>query len=126
MRAAEVTWPLRMGALRSARIRTRLPARSTWSMVFMRLLPLSDLLVSVRRPGPTPCSLVCHQHSGVEHAVGKAPLVVVPGKNLDHAAGDLGQGGIKNGRTRIVIEVAGDQRLGVVAQNILETAFTGL
>src|SRR5688572_28847347 len=42
-------------------------------------------------------------HRHVEHAVGEAPLVVVPRGHLHQAAGYLGEGRVEDRRARIVV-----------------------
>ncbi len=55
--------------------------------------------------------------ASVEHAVGEAPLVVVPGHHFQQAAADLGVVGVEYGRHGVVVEIAGDQWQGVACQN---------
>src|SRR5262249_22436076 len=111
MRVSSVIRPASScGTLRSARMNTRLPRRS-WSA---SLLNFIVLLCRVQGDGD------------VQHAVGKAPLVVVPGGDLDEgAARDLGQRRIDDRAGRIVVEVGGDQLLGRVFENSLQVAFGG-
>src|SRR5690606_682183 len=65
------------------------------------------------------------RNGGVEHAVGEAPLVVVPRTHLDQVAGDLGQAFVHRAGGGRVIEVGRHQRLVGVGQNALEGAFGG-
>ncbi|MCF0253498.1 MAG: FAD-dependent oxidoreductase, partial [Duodenibacillus sp.] len=59
-----------------------------------------------------------HRDGRVDHALGEAPLVVVPGRDLDEvAAVDLGQGGLEDGAARVVVEVDRHERLVVVAEH---------
>ena len=50
---------------------------------------------------------LAHRHRGVDHAVGKAPLVVVPRHHAhERAVHDLGLVHVEDRRVRIVVEVA--------------------
>src|SRR3954467_1151943 len=112
MRASLVTLPPSTGTFRSSRIRTRLPARS-WSA--MRSTFTARAL---RGPGPG--------DGRVEHAIGEAPLVVVPRAHLDQRAfADARQGGVVGGRSRVVVVVDGDQLLVGVGQHALQSAVGG-
>src|SRR5213075_1117006 len=108
--------------LRSERMKTRLPRRST---SVMRL----NLMTS-RRTGLFDRGERADfgEHRGdVEHPVGEAPLVVVPRVHLHQVAfGDLGERGLEDRAGGIVIEVRGDERLGAVLKNALEIAVAGL
>lgn len=54
----------------------------------------------------------------IQHAVGETPFVVVPGQHLEQStAADLGVVGVEDRRQRVVVEVAGDQGQGVVAED---------
>src|SRR5256885_14728136 len=70
MRVSSVILPFSIGTLRSARMKTRLPRRSR----------------SVMRLKRTALLRVHQRHGGVEHAVGEAPLVVVPGADFHQRA----------------------------------------
>ena len=60
----------------------------------------------------------------VDHLVGEAPLVVVPGDELDKVAveGDAGLG-VENGGVRVGAEVGGDDLVVNILQNALHGAF---
>src|SRR5437867_13346031 len=96
-------------------MKTRLPASGT---SLMRLKRTALLRVHQR-------------HGGVEHAVGEAPLVVVPGADFhQRALGHTGQPGVENGARRVVVEVRGHQRLAVYSsrpfRSVSEACFTAL
>ena len=103
-----VTTPSLTGTFRSSRIRTRLPARS-------RSLMRSSLharCACLGRPRPG--------ERGVEHAVGEAPLVVVPGAHLDQRpAMTLVMRRIEDRGVRVVVEVDRHQRRLGVGQDAL-------
>ena len=105
------------GALRSARTSTRLPATSGrcrgQSSCRRRAAcssgPLEDLL------------------SELDHAVRVAPLVVVPGDDLDEVAVDhAGQQRVKDRGVRRVDDVAGDDRVIGVLQDACKRTGVGL
>src|SRR6476659_6190405 len=60
----------------------------------------------------------------VEHAVREAPLVVVPGRDLDERAvrRHAGERRVEDRAGGIVVEVRRDERLGVVLEDALEIA----
>src|SRR4051812_21002633 len=112
MRASLVTLPSSTGTFRSSRIRTRLPRRS-WSAMRSTFMTRPS---GGFRPGDR----------GVEHAVGEAPLVVVPGAHLDQRAfADARHGRIVGGRRRIMVVVDRDQLLLGVREHALHGAFGG-
>jgi hypothetical protein len=47
----------------------------------------------------------------VDHSVGEAPLVVVPGDHLHVAAVDAGESSVEDGRGGVADDVGGDQRV---------------
>src|SRR5450830_2082958 len=53
----------------------------------------------------------------IQHAVGEAPLIVVPGQYFQQFAAGLGVVGVEDRRQRVVVEVTGNQRQGVVAED---------
>lgn len=62
----------------------------------------------------------------VEHTVGEAPFVVVPGKDTAQAAiEDFRLKRVDGGAVRIVVEVDRDQRLAAEAKDAFEGAFRG-
>src|SRR5260221_2940838 len=133
MRGSWVMRPSSSGTLRSARMKTRLPRRSPSDMRrnFMKTssprrrgprLKKSEggAKNSQIRRGPrlrgddiSALQLLreCDSHLGksnrdIEHAVGEAPLVVIPGVDLDQrAVGHLGDRGVEDRARRIVVEV---------------------
>src|ERR1700728_2709293 len=108
MRASLVTTPSRTGTLRSSRIRTRLLRRSASVMrtTFMQR-------AASARPRP--------RQRGIEHTVGEAPFVVVPGAHLDQRALDhLGERGVEDRGVCVVVEIDGYQRRIVVGEDSLE------
>src|SRR5215212_8105927 len=107
IRVSSVIPPSCIGTLKSTRISTRLPARSTSDMRLKRIAAAELLRVHER-----------NRH--VQHAIAEAPLVVVPRRNLDQRAfADLRQRRIKNGAGRIVVEVGGNEQLAAVLQDAL-------
>ena len=59
-----------------------------------------------------------HRAGRVKHAVGEAPFVVVPGSDLHKTiAGDLRQRGVEDRAVVIAVEVGGDEKLVVVAED---------
>src|SRR5216117_1942009 len=111
MRVSSVILPPSIGTLRSARMKTRLPASGT---SLMRLKRTALLRVHQR-------------HGGVEHAVGEAPLVVVPGADFhQRALGHAGQASVENCARRVVVEVRGHQRLAGVLEQALQVGLGGL
>src|SRR5882757_1583588 len=59
--------------------------------------------------GPVALAQLAHRDGGVGHAVGEAPLVVVPGDDADEgAAQDLGLVDAKGRRVRVMVEVGRD------------------
>src|ERR1700692_2514457 len=118
MRASLVTTPSCTGTFKSSRISTRFPARSKLDifLIFISFAPADSRSLC---SGPRQC--------GVEHSVGEAPFVAVPGADLDQGAlNDLGERRIVGRRRRIVIEVHGDQRPIVVGQDAFQVAVRGL
>src|SRR5438309_7912646 len=95
MRVSSVMRPFSIGTLRSARMKTRLPRRSTSTM---RL----NFITSLGERDPD----FGEGHRDIQHAVGEAPLVVVPRGHLDQRAiRHARQRGIEDGAGRVVVEV---------------------
>src|SRR5690348_16913464 len=106
MRASLVTLPSLTGTFRSSRIRTRFPARS-WSTMRSTFMTRS---LRRFRPGDR----------GVQHAVREAPLVVVPGADLDQRAfRHARHGRVVGRRGRVVVVVDRDERLVRVVEDAL-------
>src|SRR5437870_4080549 len=107
MRASLVTAPFCTGTFKSSLIRTRLPRRSVSVIRNTFILSYSGLRL---RPG----------HSGVEHAIREAPLVVVPRAHLHERAFDhLGERGVERRGMRIVVEVDRHERAVTVREDAL-------
>ena len=70
--------------------------------------PLFSIVQSLR---------VDKRFGGIQHAVGEAPLVVVPAHDFHQTTLNAGLGGIKVGGERAVVKVDGYQRLGVDIQH---------
>ena len=51
------------------------------------------------------------QGGQANQSVGVAPLVVVPGQNLDQVADNLGLGGVEDGGVGVTNDVVGDDRV---------------
>src|SRR4051812_29149060 len=95
IRLSSVMRPPSIGTLRSARMKTRLPRRSTSDMRLNFMALLRERYADFR---------IGHRH--VQHAVGETPLVVVPGVDLDErAVGHLRDGRVEDRARRIVVEV---------------------
>src|ERR1700761_5457932 len=103
MRASLPTSPSRIGTFKSSRISTRWFARSKPD-IFVTFTANSSRGLRPRQ-------------GRVEHAVGEAPLVVIPREHLhQRAVDDLRQRGIEDRRVRIMVEIARYQRRLVVRQ----------
>ena len=112
MRVPSVTTPFSTGTLRSARTSTRLPFTSAWSRVRNAVIIRSGSAVSDQ---------LAHRHGGVRHAVGEAPLVVVPRHHAhQRAIHHLGLVHVEDRGMRIVVEVDGDVGLRCVAEDAFE------
>src|SRR5882672_10970993 len=86
MRVSSVMRPSSIGTLRSARMKTRLPRRSTSTMRLNFIGLLGERYADLGEG-----------HRDVQHAVGEAPLVVVPGGHLhQRAIGDPRERGIED------------------------------
>src|SRR6266511_4146907 len=111
MRASSVTRPCSSsGTLKSTRMKTRLPARSSASMVF---ITMASLLREVLRD--------------VDHAVREAPLVVVPGEDLrERPVDDEGARRVEDRGRRVAVVVDRDGRLLGVPVHALQRALGGL
>src|SRR5665213_4545183 len=116
MRVASDTTPFSTGTLRSTRISTRLPFTSAWSRVLKALMSGPGSARSLKQ--------LAHRHGGVGHAVGEAPLVVIPRHHAhQRAVHHLGLIHVEDRRVRVVVEVDRDiGRIGV-AENALELLF---
>src|SRR5215471_13305494 len=110
MRVSSVSLPSWIGTLKSTRMKTRLPRKSSPDIFRTAML------------------LRGHQRdSHVEHAVAEPPLVVVPGKDLhQRAAGYLGDGRVEHRGSGVVVEVARYERLGAVLEDALQIGLGGL
>src|SRR6266511_484200 len=110
MRASSVTRPCSSsGTLKSTRMKTRLPARSRASMVF---ITMASLLREVLRD--------------VDHAVREAPLVVVPGEDLrERPVDDEGARRVEDRGRRVAVVVDRDGRLLGVREHALQRGLGG-
>src|SRR5579884_403302 len=106
MRVSSVMCPASSwGTLKSTRTSARLPRTSMSSTVFLFMAPASLLE-----------TLLAQELQQIGAATGIAPLVVVPGHDLDQIAadGDGIQRGV-DGRVRVALQIGGYQRqLGVL------------
>src|SRR5262249_18578050 len=94
-RVSSDTAPCSSGTLRSARRKTRLPARLSRSI---------ESFVKLERLGDEP--------DQVPHAAGVPPLVVVPRQDLHHVAVDQRRGRqVDDRRVRVAVEIDGDELL---------------
>src|SRR5437868_11396166 len=114
MRASSFTFPvfLSRGTLKSTRMKSRLPAIGSCSME------------RIIRPAS---QLAGDEETHVHHAVGEAPLVVVPGEDLDELAvvGHRRLGGVEDRGRGVTVVVDAHGLLGVVLENSLELSFGG-
>src|SRR5450759_4505132 len=118
MRESSVTLPSASGTLKSTRTKTRLPAASRSRMVSLSIFDSSG------SPGGSgsgqPVGDELHE---VRDAAAVAPLVVVPGDDLDEvAAQDHVRREVDDRRPAVASEVAGDERLVAGAEDALERA----
>ena len=141
MRPSSVMVVPSSGTLKSERTSTRLPRRSPRSVDGLhgsssgrdrsRGVARDDVRVPARRGGGArgrrherllgmirdarPRTTV-----EVDEAVGVAPLVVVPGDDLDLVADHLGEAGVEDARGRVGDDVGGDDRVLGVLEDALE------
>src|SRR5258708_30818880 len=116
MRVSSVMRPSSSGTLRSARMKTRLPRRSTSDMRLNFIALLGERYADVGK-----------SNRDIQHAVGEAPLVVIPGVHLDErAVGHLRDRGVEDRARRVVVEVRRDERLSAVFENAFQVALGGL
>src|SRR5712691_2182341 len=105
MRESSLTAPvfLSIGTLKSTRMKTRFPGRSSCS---------TDLIMAALQ-------LAADEQRHVHHPVGEAPLVVVPGELLgaEVALGHRGLGGVEDRAGGVAVVVDGDRQLRVVLQD---------
>src|SRR5512141_249240 len=115
MRESSVTLPSANGTLKSTRTNTRLSATSTSRMVSL-FMAGSDGDGQARR----------HVGDQVRDAAAVAPLVVVPGDDLDHrAAADHGQRAVDDRAAVVGLEVHRHERLVGDAEDALHRAGGG-
>src|SRR6478672_12243954 len=118
MRESSLTRPSSMGTLKSTRTSTRLRAGSKSRTVS---LSMGRALFYLRAFGSGPGGRCLQPVAGTEaltdkgdqigHAAGVAPLVVVPGDDLDHVAKDHRVQGADDGRVFVALQVHRDERL---------------
>src|SRR5208283_6160526 len=88
--ASLVTAPSLTGTFRSSRINTRFADRSRFVillifMIHLRRVP-PRLKATLPRPRARRSAGLRPGEGGIEHPIGKAPLIVVPGAQLHHRA----------------------------------------
>src|SRR5437763_11118690 len=66
-----------------------------------------------------------HRHRRVEHAIGKAPFVVIPGGDLHEASRNLGQRRVEYRRPGVVIEIDRDELAMAVTEKSSERSGFG-
>src|SRR5262245_6683593 len=110
MRASSPTSPAPVsGTLKSTRRNTRRPVRSTSSMVRLG-----------NDGRPWVLQGLAHVEDEVADPARVAPLVVVPGEDLDQVALDeRGRGAVHDRRVRVAVEVRRDQLLVGEGQDVL-------
>src|SRR5215831_13539119 len=87
-----------------------------------------DLFVGTPRPGAPGFEVGLEAFLGqeadeIDHAVGVAPLVVVPAEDLDAVSDDLGERRVNDGGALVALEIGADEQVLVVAENAFELAF---
>ena len=119
MRESSVTLPSSSGTLKSTRTKTRLPVASTSRMVSLSMvMPLAGDADGEPRGD---------EADQVGDAAAVAPLVVVPGDDLDHrAAEDHRRVGVDDRGARVAPEVGRDERLVGDAEDALHRAGRGV
>src|SRR5580692_6323911 len=123
MRVASATLPSCIGTLRSTRNKTRLPLTSALSR--LRKAFMTRGCESLRSDDVRSGELA-HRDRGVDHAIGEAPLVVIPRHHAhQRAVQHLGLVHVENAGVRVVIEVAGDVGLLRIAKDALELLLGG-
>src|SRR5581483_7688757 len=109
MRVASVMRPSFKGTFRSARTKTRFPRTSRSRSERTRLRRSADRAADQRRD--------------VAHPAREAPLVVVPGEDLDEVlVEDARQLAVEDRRVGRAVEVRGHELLGAVVQDALQRA----
>src|SRR4029077_14974076 len=119
IRVSSATSPLSSGTFRSARRRTRLPSTSASRTLALVSERDADVSGTDRRR-------LQHLLRQIDAAIGVAPLVVVPGEELDEGPVDhLGLLGVEDGGVRIGDDVTGDDRVLRVLEDPLEGSRRG-
>src|SRR6266850_5460312 len=115
MRVSSATLPLSSGTLKSTRTRTRFPRTSASRMV--RLSKVTRVLAA---SSDRDAHLRGDELGDVGEAARVAPLVVVPGNDLDHVAEDDRVQRAHDRRVRVALQVARYERLLGVIHDPLE------
>src|ERR1700690_2058930 len=139
IRLSSVILPSSSGTLKSTRTKTRLPAASRSRIVSLFIDTSSLAWPDVGTRGRSDLSsrsgfrrwleALGDELGEVGDAAAVAPLVVVPGKNLDEVAGpadDHRQRGVDDRGARVGLEVHRDERLVADAEDALERTRGGL
>src|SRR3954451_18196691 len=133
MRESSLTLPSSTGTLKSTRTSTRLRAGSKSRTVSLSiacvLLSICGLVSAPDGRGLQPVAgaeALPDERDEVCHAAGVAPLVVVPGDDLDHIAQNHRVDGADDGRVLVALEVHRDERLIGVVHDAIEVAVGGL
>src|SRR5690606_16572645 len=112
-RPSSVMTPSFRGTFRSQRTMTRLPSSDPNDSRVRRVMSCSETL--------------CDVLGEVDETVGVAPLVVVPARDLDEVAADVGQLSVEDRGVRVELDVARDDRvLGVLEDSVQTTIGSGL
>src|SRR5262245_22696968 len=124
MRVVSATLPFSTGTLRSTRTSTRLPLTSAPSSVWN--MSAARARGHANRNHRNRSGQLAHRNRGVDHAIGEAPLVIVP-RHHSHqrAVHHLGLVHGEYGRVRIVVEIAGDIGCLGVAEDAFELLLGG-
>src|SRR5690349_7124803 len=119
-RESSVTLPSSRGTLKSTRTKTRLPATSTSRMVSLSMGRSAALLPPSGGGTGAGGKLRGHERQEVGATAAVAPLVVVPGDDLDHRpAKHHGARRVDDRGARVAAEVRRHQRLVRYAQDAL-------
>src|SRR5437660_4093535 len=121
------------GTLKSTRIRTRLPLRSSWSTaslgIVALLIPACGLAASTALPltrKRVNSLLADHVLEQIDAALRIAPFVVVPADELEEAVVQLDAAArVEDARMRIMNEVRGDHFFIGVRENPLQVVLAG-
>src|SRR6266550_3045858 len=115
IRVSSATSPFSSGTLKSTRTRTRFPRTSA-----SRMVRLSNAAAVLAASGDRDAHLRGDELDDVGEAARVAPLVVVPGNDLDHVAQDDRVQPADDRRVRVALQIARDERLLGVIHDPLE------